>query len=293
MKNLIILFSIIFFFSSCEPTVVTFELEPHEPQLTVFGFLNPNLDKVNIAVGKSAGINDNPTSIVADATVQLIENGITVGTLDYIPTSNGNNNYVLDYEISSIPGTQYDLVVDYEGFETVTTTQLVPNKAIIDEIKDTGSGVSTEFGEELREFTLRFDDIQNEKNYYVISAYTYDTLAQYYPNNIYMESNDPDVSKTSYNIYNGLIFDDAAFENQTREVRVLIDDYEGFLPEHYVLQFRLHTISEDRYLFEKSYKSYNDADDDFFAEPVTLFSNIQDGFGIFSIEQFDKMDFVE
>ncbi len=50
------------------------------------------------------------------------------------------------------------------------------------------------------------------------------------------------------------------------------------------IRVELVSISRDKYLFQRSVRLNQDADDNPFAEPVIIHNNITDGYGIFSAE---------
>ena len=82
------------------------------------------------------------------------------------------------------------------------------------------------------------------------------------------------------------IFNDNTFNGERKEIKIAIKDFisKSEIEDDYELKFiKLHLckITKDIYQYKKSIKLYNDNIDDFFSQPIQVYSNIQNGYGIF------------
>lgn len=164
------------------------------------------------------------------------------------------------------------------------------------------------------EFTIRFQDQPNKANFYGISTrikakmkvmirqedgsskdsiYVLDLPAQ-------MKTSDPALNGEELALENELvqddefIFDDHSFDGRSHDfkLKVLGDNFypEGRL-QSLKISFRLKSLSEEQYLYTKSKQSQDKNEGNPFAEPVPVFSNVKNGFGIFAAYSMDTKCF--
>ena len=125
---LIIIFGVTLF-SSCEKDV-TFDFE-HQPILTLNCILNPD-STINARLTLSRNIENTTTfQPVDDATIVLYENGTELSTL----TPDGEGNYYLNYYPE--PLSEYEIAVMHPDFENLTAETVVPQKPNVDHKPDT------------------------------------------------------------------------------------------------------------------------------------------------------------
>ena len=95
------------------------------------------------------------------------------------------------------------------------------------------------------------------------------------------------------------LFNDLLFNGQTKSLEISIPNNEwswgeaGYIWSYrYIgLRFYLYNISQDYYYYRRSLELYNQTSGNPFAQPVQVFSNIQNGFGIFAGAQVNYFDY--
>ncbi len=300
MKNIkisLIAILIITVFASCEDlfkgAVLEVELPEHESQLAPYGFFRDTDTILTVMVGKSVGILDtiNPY-IVYGATVELYKNG----ALDYIFTfadSIGGYQVALNSPFNPVVGDEYELRVSAEGFESTSAIQVIPEKVeIIDATFNLRGGVN-QFGETVDIIDVKFQDPTGVSNFYEIGGYAdisytdpFDTTYTFeYRNEFYFESNDPNFS-------NGTI-SDANFDGQEYTLR--LESYNFFDPNDPNVDvtsvLNLSSATPEYATFINSLNDYWLAEDNPFAEPVLLYSNMSGGVGAFGIFKTSSFEF--
>jgi hypothetical protein len=126
------------------------------------------------------------------------------------------------------------------------------------------------------------------KNYYEINIYSFiyqvvqnpntnelDTLGViYYP--IYAEQFSDPVVREGYG--GGALFSDQFFDGQAYKFQAQLYS-NGNIPYF----IRIKNITEDYYKWSRSYLDKLNSEENFLAEPVSVFHNLENGLGIFSI----------
>ena len=101
------------------------------------------------------------------------------------------------------------------------------------------------------------------------------------------------------------LFNDLVFNGQTKSLQVSIPKF--FLEEEYIYQdgntvyesglkkirFYLHNISLPYFYFRTSLQAYDQTSGSPFAQPVQVYSNIENGFGIFAGAQVSYIDLID
>ena len=99
--------------------------------------------------------------------------------------------------------------------------------------------------------------------------------------------NDGDPTEFETCINDEFFLRDKNFNGKTKEIVLFIlhADLEPFLIPTTTRTVKsiveLHSITADQYKYRKSLGAYRDAEDNPFAEPVLLYGNIKNGYGIF------------
>lgn len=284
---------------SCEKTI-QIDLEDAKIKIVVNGIITPDsIIKVNVT--RSRHILDNAEiSPLSDAVVKLYENDVLIGDMTY--TQQGF------YEINHIPsiGKEYKVEVNHEVYDNVYgVTEILPTVPII--TLDTITSFD-EYGEEMISFTMTFKDPSGERNYYMLNMrnkYLYeewdDTMVVYdtlyvspdttivdidYGGYVWKERteylwfNTDDLLVEEYMYYsNGVIFSDEIIDGETYSFSGKISKWAFSSPEN-MIYFELHSLTAGTYKYYKSLNSHYNAVDDPFAEPVIVYTNIEDGIGV-------------
>jgi hypothetical protein len=208
---------------------------------------------------------------VSNVKLELFKNGISLGQLP----AKRPGYYEIPQLFSPTENDEYTLSAVADGFETVTTTSVIPVAPVIKSLEFTPGNGSGPFGDQVSSLDIVIDDVSQAADYYLVEVYTrYDTFAPYNPE--FIMSNDP---LTSANGDGGIMISDESFNGGQYNLRIgLYGDLTG-IDSKVVLK----SISKDHYLFLKSVQLYRNSNGNPFAEPVLLHSNVVNGYGLFAI----------
>jgi hypothetical protein len=260
--------------SGCE-TNANVDLPEYPAKLVLSGFITPQDDTIRLRVRRSQPIfqqsNTNVGDPVTDATVILYGNNTAI-QLVY----NSNNQY---YQIPSsvfpiLAGNTYRIVVQTSHDATVDAETTVPlnppsnfNPSVNYSSDTTSNPGFIEIDADLR---YTFTDFAGESNYYMIYS-----LVQVYDS--FLADTLPDITTTSLendNNRDGITINGAeqfSFNNTFPQIgRVLLGTSISVL-----------NASREYYEFHKSVLSGNNGVDPF-SEPTLIFTNVNQGYGIFA-----------
>lgn len=288
--------------SACEKTV-QIDIPEHNPKLVVNAVGNINSDSIDVFISKSVDVLKHKTGndlSISNAIVYLKKEGMTKQELYY---DQETKSYRGGVELKQ--GDKYEITASVTGFETVTAHTevpiIVPIK-YIQRIKDVRLDIDGNKQDEIR---ITFDDPIADNDYYIIvlndAGYTFD------PRNPPLDSNNQYVGFTCINtndpsvetIYDdpidmdvclensGIFFTDDLFNGKTKVLSMYVNSRaldSNVLPGGFVVypEIELRHVSEDYYRFFKSKERsyYNEGNP--FAEPSNIYTNIQNGYGVFS-----------
>lgn len=280
-------------FASCEKDIKV-DVPEMKPGLTLFSHTETGTP-MTVVVGKSVSIlryTHNSDMYVNNATVKLYANGTFVETLEFEPTMNW---YMSRVNID--PGKRYKIIVEAPGYTTVEAEAEAPGKvpARLQYIADTT--ITNPFGGGMMMGTavaISFDDPAGS-DYYQLNFYSADQLVGGFapePSQECLNIKDPSIDPQLDVIGGGdcvsgdIVFNDALFGGKTKQIMTAVSPFvlspiigtDTTLPA-----FKLTRISEARYRYVRSYKKARDTDGNPFAEPVNVYTNVKNGYGIFSI----------
>ena len=289
--------TVLFTFSSCSDFFeTTIEVDPpeHNEQLVVHGFGSARTDILQVRVSKTTGILDDVNDYdlqVNNASITLIHNGISYPLMyqDITVNSNWTYNYILENgSIDFIIGEQYRLEVEADGFEKVTGICTVPEKVLPDNFEFNLNGPST-FDDDFAEVSMQLSDPSGRSDYYEFYLALQDQDLPLLFLDLYTESFDPVVEEAGFS----LLLNDESFDGELKQLDLLVNRFSlnGQNPEDRLFVY-WRTISEDHYRYSKSFEQHQEADGNPFASPVQVFSNMENGIGIFSIynDQYLKVN---
>ncbi len=300
MKSALRLLPLLITLSACEQ-VIEPDLPGHDPRLVVHALFTSD-GGWSADVGRSTGILEPLPSgdrSVADATARLLAGERVVGELRFNEAAR-----VYVFEDGALQaGETYSLQVSAPGFETVRATDTVPAPVPT----SVRAGERGEFSIE-----LEIQDPPGEANYYQISLYQVFTgrgatrvegvLSTRDPS--IMGDNSVDESPFEEGTFEGRApyFRDTLFDGRTHEIELTYtgawvervgtiireeeeeeeewqDDLEhaGFTAYLQVLY-----ISETYYEYLKTARLHDETRDNPFAEPLNVYGNVENGYGIFA-----------
>ena len=291
MKTVFPLFIVLMYLLTACETVVKIDV-PREPsKLVVNSYFNPD-STFHAHVFTSRYVLDEDTfPVIRDALVKVYdENEQLVTEMVWRESQNEWGQFVAKYvsDVKPQPGKRYTIEVENEGFETVYGSDEVPEDTI--QISNLTTELSLgDYGM----YKTTFDLIDGpEKNYYELAMfvememYKNDTLIYRDTRYEYLETDDPlfgDGSQYGLTI----LFNDDLFNGKTEKISFLhpgtYGNCEGDICYKYPhFDVVLRSVSESYYKYKTTVKLQNDLSGDPFGEPVNVFNNIEQGYGIFA-----------
>jgi hypothetical protein len=320
----ITIISLFIIFTACIDEIKLKE-EYTNKKLVVSSFIT-NGENIVVNLYQNKPINSkNEPAIKTKAKVVLYENGTEKETLEPFVIYNYYSDYV--NQIQTVDSTYryvskntevktghtYKIVIECDGYETVTAETTVPSMVPITSF-DSLTVHKERNGYQYTEsnFKLNFTDPAQQSNYYrllVLESYAQkrhmtlgtDTIhyinMNYYPQNTYISSSDPLLTNenkdaNSYvfgeldNSYG--IFSDEMIDGKQYELNFIANfqnfsnnkiDYEA--GEFRKVKLVLQSLNIDMYYYLRSIDAQEYSDYMMFTEPVPIYSNVKNGFGIF------------
>lgn len=278
MKQIIqlaVLVLLVTFVSSCEK-YLDFDQEHMNSKIVLNSSMNTD-SVFQVHLSRSLSVIDdgeltaivNANVAVYDQNENLIENLTGLG--------NGFYEGVMQPDMNSF----YKIVASAEGYEEVYAQDVIPYKVLIQQIDTLGVDNEIE-GIDLK-LTIHFDDTPNFKNHYKLEVFVGDNVSgSFYINPLAIRSDDLSLELNEEGYYKEVYFDDLLFDGNSKELIVYVEDtrqYDDFLEVH------LTSMSESAYLYEKTYRAYQNTFGNPFAQPVIVYNNVENGFGILKSEE--------
>ena len=306
MKSIFCCLALLFALSSCEQ-VIEPDLPEHTPRLVLHAFFTA--DGIWTAyVGRSSGILESrprDERSVADASVELLAGDRVIEEMKFLEAAR-----VYAFEDSTLEvGETYSLQVSVPGFTTIRATDAIPGPvptSILSYRTDTsvrsGSETSREFLIE-----LEIQDPPDEANYYQISMYQVATGRGVWRYEGILSTKDPsivadngvDESPVEGESFSGEApyFKDTLFDGRTHEIELtyggvsvlrediaqgseVAEDDQG--PSNLKTYLQILYISAAYYEYLKTARLHDSTRDNPFAEPLSVYSNVENGYGIFA-----------
>ena len=310
MKNIIILlFALALSISSCKmKTKVDIDIPDTERHIVVNGLLTKD-SLIKVRISKSQGIfDDKKIEYLTSAKVKLYKNDVFIEEMQH--TDTGFFKSTLYPEIDA----DYKINVEYDKLKTVNAkTHLSEPNNIIK--VDTSMQVSSAYY--YNEETGYYEDDENGKSYDVkfkikikdkssddfyflaISTLTpeYDheppySFIGYNEVNEVFNTEDLVIKKRgqyfTLNGNYGVVFNDEMFKNKEYTFNLSSSFYKNNddNKETYII-VKLMTISQDIFRYVISHNINEEVGDDPFAQPVQVYSNVENGLGLFSAYTLD------
>lgn len=257
---------------SCKTKVGDIKLSRTDDAAILFGFLNPDADTITIALSLAKGVSNHKDKIIGfedleQAEVQLEHNGQSIH-LSFLKTLGnqswgGDNRLVVFYALRSqfpvLPGETYSVSArnkDLFGLKAVTT---VPAKEFDFNYEASGP-FQTPSGEPEYKLTVTVLDAGNRISF--MRALTH-IKNQYYSQNSFDEVSQPERGSDG-----SIQFTCPYFRNDNN-------------PD---LEFTLSVsnVSESYYRYMKSMEKGDGESGNPFAEPTSMYTNIEGGYGVFA-----------
>ncbi len=298
MKNIYtILFSLvsIFLLNACETTekIDDFPLRPSRLVVNSY-FESDSIWKFQVS--NSLSVLDNADlKIIDNASIRLFKGGEFLDTI-----SEMDEDYWYRYtDHLPVQGERYSIEVSTPDFVSVIHAedilpQAVPLSNVDVIVTDSSFNYERyyEWGTIQRGwvegfFEITFLDPAMEENYYRMSLYSYDvdydyvdsTIKHIYKRSVYYQVEDASI-EDQFSSDDNLLFNDFLFDGQKYKIKLSFQEWDVFKGQEFYVE--LESLSRTGYLYKKSISEYENASGDPFSEPVRIYSNIENGFGIFA-----------
>ena len=272
-SSLFFLILVILGFSSCE-TFIEVDAEDRPQKLVVFSGFEPG-QPWQVSVSHSVGsFSNDDISLVSDAQVRV---SATDGSYEETLT-HSLDHYISEY--TPLSGVDYRIEVSVSNFPTVSSISRIP---MISESIELDTVETFRDGNQTFDFELTFNDPADEDNYYLVQLFSIyqEWKTSIMGDQIYIESKDPNVENSFDDWESVLFLKDQNFNGKEYTLRFYSSDgyWEMGGGSNYVV--RLISCSEDYYRFQKTLRQYNYTYDNPFSQPVQIYSNIENGIGLF------------
>jgi hypothetical protein len=297
MRKYIIPVLFITLLSACE-LVIDVETPDFDSSIVFNSILQPD-STIQVVLSQDYYILDNELDNYTQnglegATVTLFEDDVEIGILDEIDFTNQwgeqfNGYYSIDHR--PVQGSRYTFTVQKSGFESVSVSDIMPEHIpnVSFHVKDT---TTSEWGGQLLRAELSLDDLPGD-NYYELQvimstydAYFYDEDSIVVMPVVYqVYINSSSLLVEEYN--DRFLFSDDLFKDDryTTDLEFEIWD-RPYLEQEFDIEIDSYLIYQIRSCSKAYYQYYNSAALHFwnngnpFAEPVHVYSNVENGYGI-------------
>ena len=294
MKKLLTL-SFLFILQNCTK-VIEIDIPQDNPRQVLNCLFTEN-KPFKVRLTKSVGMLDDFSTPIDNATVVLYENNIAVETLNYA------NSYYTS-QLTAQPNKNYKISSSATGFEQINAQNTIPAPPIITNvslIEEAYFDTTLEgfFGQ--LNIIIEDDIVQN--NYYELEI-----IRTYYFMNGNEEEyivgltgiefcSDPIIMNEidEQSISKGLVFTDESFNGTSSELQFdFINHYnDDDTPISYKVVLR--SITEDYYRYKKRLNKHTHFREgeiwDVLIEPIQMYSNIEEGYGIFAGYNENSIEF--
>lgn len=291
MKKLILFLSATSFllFTNCTKQI-EFDAQDIAPRIVVNSlFTNDSLWAANIS--RSVGVLETTSyTSINDADVSIFDgNGVQVTTL----TNQGDGLYTSPTGATPVADELYTIEVSAPGYTPVSATNRIPTAVQINSI-DTVSSTNSD-GQTILETTINFQDPPANANYYMVEvlvkgtwiSWEEDTIEFREPLEISCDDiNVETVNRFSFdgfdNTYLYLMLKDENFDGEDYALTFSVINYAELKDLELFGEIRLVNTSEAYFNYLKSFNMYQRASGNPFATPVQVYSNVENGMGIFA-----------
>ncbi len=280
--NLLLIISLI----SCTK-VIDIDLPEHESKLVMNSLFRPG-ERFSVYLSRSSSFIGGPPPGVNNWDIKLFQDGTLI-------ESATSSDTVFNSFYGPKENSVYSVEISSPGFETITATDSVPSKTLITYIVSTDEVMVDELGTKLKLLKLAFSDSADETNFYEIKLHVR-YLYPHWPSDTEELMTVPahiggipvqgfEDAWMNYPYRNGLLFDDKKFNGEECNLEIFTGVMNNDADE-YELIVELNSVSEKYYKYKMQLGFYEKSlDSDIFngvPDPIELYSNVENGYGIFA-----------
>jgi hypothetical protein len=288
---LYIFLSIIVF--GCETTekIDDFPLRPSKLVVNCYF----NADSIwEFQVSKSLSVLDNaPLKVIKNASIRLFSEGVLLDTINTMD----EDGFYRSTENLPEEGREYSIEVSSPGFKDVLNAKdITPIKPSITNVNVVitdsvfySYDAYYNYGHVKGSFEITFPDQKGVSNYYQFKAFYIDSLFYYYEKGPvfshlerrYVSVSSEDISVENSTEYGNIVLiNDHIYDGQDYTFSLDFEEWSAKKGIDYYLE--LTSLTREGFLYRKSINEYDNSRNDPFSEPVIIYSNVNNGFGIFS-----------
>lgn len=269
----------IFVITACE-LVVPIDLPDQSSKLVLNGFLQAD-SSISVYLTNSFGMYETFSPSTIDNANITLSDGQGNSFL-FTADTQEPARYNLD-NVFVQPGEQYTITASAPDFPSVTGFTTVPLPIGFDTVElEKGARLDRD-GTQYDIWTLQLTDIPNEDNYFLLRVRLQESMQEY---GICYETLDPALAAIDF-LGNGAdvvylcdgFFTDAIFKDGSYRLQVFTDAFYTEKPDVTILFDLLH-VDEAFYNYTQSSDLQYFTDGNPFAEPVIVYNNIEQGFGV-------------
>ena len=278
---------------SCE-TVVDFDVPRTPPKLVLNGIFEEGRPmQVHLSASRHI-LDKEPPPAVEGAQVQVYAHDTLLVTL-----ADSLEGKYMAYDLLAQRGVTYTVTAVKEGYESISATVTVPadTARVVDMQMDTVEVNEFGFTTRYPRLQIKVEDPAGQEDFYMIAVYKegyyyeydytveppvlIDSTEYYEQMDIY--TRDPGVEE--YMDYGQeLIFKDDLFDGRQYTFNILltnyINDYQDFPEGNFTYRTAVAKISRGYYLYKASYEYQVWNTGNPFAQPVQVYTNVNNGYGI-------------
>ena len=267
--------------------VINDDLQSEETKLVINSVISPD-SVFTVNVSKTSNIFDdeslNNLPFINDAEVKVYEDGDFLFNLDF----DEHGYYFRDYYPET--GKKYTVEVLQKDYKTISSTTVIPEAVKVKSFDTITEEWSDEYQAYYLSTSFKYDDPEDVENFYMLrgEAFSEDSDGNIY--NLKLDFAVPEVDESLYDIsWGNLLWSDRLIDGMNITVKFYfffwsyVDDGTGD-KELGQIKFRFYftSVSKDYYLYLKSVNLYYETvDTDPFMEPVIIYSNVENGYGVF------------
>ncbi|MEQ9403120.1 MAG: DUF4249 domain-containing protein [Cyclobacteriaceae bacterium] len=268
---------------------VEVDIPEHEPKLVMYSYIYPG-DSIQIILSNSVGIeksHDIWNSWISDAQV-TVQKGDETSVLASLNVKDEYQPYFVAYpEINS--GDRFRISASVNGYESVVAEVMVPMEPVIENAKFTGVRLDEE-GEEQAGFNFKITDEKDADNFYeiiILNRYSPEGETPWFDLGAWNYSSFlPWMNESNPNFSDRLFFTDNAFKDGEITIDFLAGVWDliyGYDQPDVELFLAIRSVSESYYEYVTTYSLHqgNQFPDLFTGEPVPMYTNVENGFGVF------------
>ncbi len=295
-------FAAIIFLASCQK-VVDVKVPSHQSALVINSSSEVG-DTIQVQVSKTVSIladKRNIDLVLNNASVKLFENGTLVET---VPFNVSEKTY--KSSTTAQAGKDYKVIVDAPSFTSAEATSSTPVFVPIVNMSKTSNVKLDMDGNYMDELRITFKDPPGKGDYYILKYIPVfpDSFGHMqeegsvcvYTADASLESIDnEDIGQNTCMDSKGLFFRDALFDGTSKELSLFVGNMYSQLKtnargEVIYPSIELYHVPEAYFKYMKSYMFANMNNGNPFAEPTNVYTNVVNGYGVFSILSIDSID---